>query len=128
MSSQLIPSLILSTTLLKLQRNLVLILQLQGFALPCFSGQTFYKLPYYSTKTHNAPKTPETVSLLLKTRLFKFLPDLSRTIVGRCDGKFDLLHFFEICRLVKSFTSRKEASFSPSLLNDTTGKFKLGKK
>ena len=43
------------TTLLKLQRNLVLILQLQGFALPCFSGQTFYKFPYYSTKTHNAP-------------------------------------------------------------------------
>ena len=38
------------------------------------------------------------------------------------------LTHFEICRLVKSFTSRKEASFAPSLLNDRAGKFKLGKK
>jgi hypothetical protein len=35
---------------------------------------------------------------------------------------------FEICRFVKSFTSRKEASFVPSLLNLTAGKFKVGKK
>ena len=35
---------------------------------------------------------------------------------------------FEICHLVKTFTSRKEASFAPSLLNDRAGKFKLGKK
>ena len=86
-SSQLIPSLILSTTLLKLQRNLVLILQLQGFALPCFSGQTFYKLPYYSTKTHNAPTL---LKLLLKPRLFKFPPDFRHNIARRFDGKFDL--------------------------------------
>ena len=32
---------------------------------------------------------------------------------------------FEICHLVKSFTSRKVASFAPSLLNDRAGKFKL---
>ena len=84
------------TTLLKLQRNLVLILQLQGFALPCFSGQTFYKLPYYSTKTHNAPKLLKlSFSYLLKLRLSKFLPDFSHTILRPCDGKFDLLHFFK---------------------------------
>jgi hypothetical protein len=38
------------------------------------------------------------------------------------------LTYFEICCLVKSFTSRKEAFFAPSLLNDRAGKLKLAKK
>ena len=35
------------------------------------------------------------------------------------------LTHFEICRLVKSFTSSKEACFAPSLLNDRVGKLEL---
>ena len=89
-SSQLIPSLILSTTLLKLQRNLVLILQLQGFALPCFSGQTFYKLPYYSTKTHNAPKLLKlSVSYLSRD----FLSFLRISVTPLYDGVMESLTF-----------------------------------
>ena len=119
---------------------------------------TVKTLVLWKINTHMAKKWPEKVvqrsfikghsfpyRLYYQGRHAKFLADKSTKVAAtsalchRCRSHFLFFKIkagppisypghFEICHLVKSFTSGKETSFAPSHLNDMAEKFKLGKK